>query len=162
MRGNKAPLGKINRQESHKTMREEKLKDPIIKKLRQTPIVQIVCERVGISRATYYRWRKKYPEFKKKTNEAIQEGLLLVNDMAESQLISAIKDKNMSAITFWLRNHHLTYSNRLEITAKLKREDEKLTPEEEVLVEKALKLASLGNNKLLKQNKYESNKRDNK
>lgn len=124
-------------------MKKDKFKKLIIEKLKQTPIVQIVCERVSIGRATYYRWRKEDPEFKKETDEAIAEGLLLVNDMAESQLISAIKDRNLSAIIFWLRHHHSTYGHRLEITAKLKSRGEKLTPEEEAIVKRALKLASL-------------------
>ena len=89
--------------------KDKDLKELIIKKLKQTPIVQIVCERVGIGRASYYRWRKEYSKFKKETDEAIIEGLLLVNDMAESQLISAIKDKNLTSIMFWLRHHHKTY-----------------------------------------------------
>lgn len=63
--------------------------------------------------------------------------------MAESQLMSAIRDKNLTAIIFWLKNHHQSYATKIEVTAKLKHEDEQLTPEQEALVMKALKLASV-------------------
>ena len=76
-------------------------------------------------------------------DEALVEGSLLVNDMAESQLISAIRDQNLGAIVFWLKHHHPSYTTRLEVTAKLKNTDEKLTPEQENLVMKALKLAEV-------------------
>ena len=139
--------------------KDKDLKELIIKKLKQTPIVQIVCERVGIGRASYYRWRKEYPNFKKETDEAITEGLLLVNDMAESQLISTIKDKNLTSIMFWLRHHHKTYSNRLEVIARLKKTEEKLTTEQKAVIKKALSLASLSEPiKKINQKKYVKDK----
>ncbi len=131
-------------------MKKDKLKELIIEKLKTAPIVQIACERVGIGRARYYRWRKEDPEFAEKANEAILEGLLLVNDMAESRLIAAIKEKNLNAIRFWLKHHHFAYGTRVEITAKLKRESEELSPEQEKVVRKALELASLTNNEATK------------
>jgi len=123
--------------------RQTKTKELIIEQLRKTPIVQIACEKAGVGRATYYRWRKEDKEFVKLADEALLEGSLLVNDMAESQLISAIRDQNLGAIVFWLKHHHPSYTTRLEVTAKLKNTDEKLTPEQENLVMKALKLAEV-------------------
>lgn len=115
----------------------------LLTQLKKTPIIQVACEKVGISRATYYRWRKDSSEFTKLADEALQEGNLLVNDLAESQLMSAIKDKNLTAIIFWLKNHHVSYANKVEVTARLRRDDEQLTPEQEALVTKALKLSAL-------------------
>lgn len=122
--------------------RKTKNKKLILEQLKKTPIVQIVCEKSGVGRATYYRWRKEDPEFSRLADQAISEGQLLVNDLAESQLISAIRDKNLSAIVFWLKTHHPSYASKLEITGKIKHE-EQLTPEQEALVMKALKLASV-------------------
>ena len=116
----------------------------LLEQLKKTPIVQIACEKLGISRMTYYRWRKDDPEFTKASDTALNEGSLLVNDMAESQLMSAIRDKNMTAIIFWLKHHHQNYTSRLEITGHLKHSEE-LTPEQKKLVQKALALASLTN-----------------
>ncbi len=123
--------------------RQNKEKEILIEQLRKTPIVQIACEKCGIGRATYYRWHKDDLEFAEKANEALREGSLLVNDMAESQLMSAIKDKNLTAIIFWLKHHHPNYATRVEVTAHLKSQNEALTPEQEALVNKALQLASL-------------------
>lgn len=129
----------------NKAIEERKLEEKrrIIEQLRKTPIVQIACEKSGVSRATYYRWRKDDDEFIKNTDQAISEGSLLVNDMAESKLMSAIRDKNLTAIIFWLKHHHPLYATKIEVTAKLKADNEVLTPEQEELVTKALKLASL-------------------
>ena len=74
---------------------------------------------------------------------ALSEGASLVNNMAESQLMSAIRDKNMTAIIFWLKHHHTNYTNRLEISGHIKTEE--LTPEQKKLVQQALSLASLTN-----------------
>nr|MCW1949660.1 hypothetical protein [Candidatus Shapirobacteria bacterium] len=46
------------------------------------------------------------------SEKAVRKGTLLVNDLAESQLISAIKDKNITAIIFWLKNNNPKYSER--------------------------------------------------
>ena len=122
--------------------RQVKNKTLILEQLKRTPIIQIACEKSGISRASYYRWYRDNKEFAQAADKSILEGQLLVNDLAESQLISAIRDKNLSAILFWLKTHHPSYASKLEITGKIKHE-EQLTPEQEELVMKALKLASV-------------------
>ena len=88
-------------------LRIDRNKELIIEKLKSLPIIQIACEKIGIGRATYYRWREQDPEFADAANKAIREGQQFINDMAESQLLSAIKDQNMTAIIYWL-NHHLS------------------------------------------------------
>ena len=122
--------------------RQQKEKALLVEQLKKTPIIQIACEKVGVSRATYYRWKQDDETFAKQVEEAIFEGNNLVNDIAESQLMTAIKNQNLSAIVFWLKHHHPTYATKVEVTARLKT-DETLTPEQEALVTKALKLASL-------------------
>jgi len=63
--------------------------------------------------------------------------------MAESQLISAIKDKSMPAITFWLKHHHKAYATRVEINAHVESVKEELSPEQIKTVGEALRLAGL-------------------
>lgn len=63
--------------------------------------------------------------------------------MAESQLISAIKDKNLTAIIFWLKNNHKDYEHHIRVTANTEDDDGKLTEEQESTIRQALKLASL-------------------
>ncbi|MDD2807496.1 MAG: phBC6A51 family helix-turn-helix protein [Patescibacteria group bacterium] len=126
--------------------RQEKDKEAIVENLRKIPIVQISCERAGINRSTYYRWRKLDATFAKAADEAIKTGLAMVNDLAESQLISAIRDQNMSGIIFWLKHRHKAYRNKVEISGKIKTDTNKLTPEQEQAILKALELSTLNNN----------------
>jgi ACT domain-containing protein len=114
-------------------------KETVIKQLKKTPIVQVTCKKVGISRATFYRWKKEDKEFGNDAEAAIEEGLGLINDMAESQLISAIKDGNLTGIIFWLKNHHRQYSPKLEVTTK--DGDIPLTEEQKILIKKSLAMA---------------------
>jgi ACT domain-containing protein len=123
-------------------MRNKKL---ILEQLRINPIVQIACQKSGISRATYYRWCQKDKEFKNQASIALQEGTLLINDLAESQLLAAIKDQNLTAIIFWLKNHHADYTEKIQVSTKDKEIDEKLTPQEERLIKQALILAGVNN-----------------
>ncbi len=124
-------------------MKTDKNKGLLVEQLKKTPIVQVACGKINIGRATYYRWRKDDQEFANSADGAITEGALLVNDIAESQLMSAIKEKNLTAIIFWLKHHHPNYATKVEVTARLKADNEVLTPEQEALVTKALKLATL-------------------
>jgi transposase-like protein len=125
------------------TKRQNSQKIDLLEKLKETPVIEIVCRKIGIARATYYRWRLADEKFAREADLALGEGSALVNDMAESQLLSAIKDQNMTAIIFWLKHHHSAYATKVEVTAQLKNQNETLTPEQEALVTKALQLASL-------------------
>lgn len=120
-------------------------KAKLLEHLNRTPVVEIACKRMGIARSTYYRWRKDDEDFALSSDEAIEQSTAMVNDMAESQLISAIKEKNMTAIIFWLKHHHRAYRTRLEIDARIKNERQELTAEEAEMVAAALRLSGLTN-----------------
>lgn len=113
----------------------------MLEQLQKTPVVQVCCEKLGIARSTYYRWREEDAEFAKQADKALAEGVALINDLTESQLLSAIKDRNISAIFYWLNHRHSAYSNKLEVTTKVDKET--LTAEQEELIKKALEHASL-------------------
>ena len=123
-------------------VRQERQKELIAEQLEKVPIIHHACEKVGISRASYYRWRKEDREFAKTCDDAIAKGVLLVNDMAESQLLSAIRDGNMTGVIFWLKSRHPAFRTRLEVTPKTQ-DDETLTPEQEEIIRNALRLASI-------------------
>lgn len=118
-------------------------KKKLLEKLQKTPIVEVACKQSGVPRSTYYRWRKDDEEFAIKCDEVIEESASLINDMAESQLISGIKEKNMTAIIFWLKHHHKTYKTRIEVNAKLQTIQQGLTPEQTEVVARSLQLAGL-------------------
>ena len=122
---------------------QQRDKEKLLERLRKMPIVEVACKQTGVGRTTYYRWRKEDEVFAEACDEAIEQSASLINDMAESQLISAIKDKNMTAILFWLRNRHAAYTTRVRVDATHRLLDEKLNPEQEALLERALKLSGL-------------------
>ncbi|MFH1533631.1 MAG: hypothetical protein ABID64_01750 [Nitrospirota bacterium] len=132
-------------------MKTEKQKGTLLEQIKKTPIIQIACEKTGISRATFYRWRKSSRKFREEADQALVDGARIVNDMAESQLISAIRDQNMTAIIFWLKHHHKNYKTRVEISGKIKTADEVLTPEQQKIIAKAIEMGCLGENDNLTQ-----------
>jgi hypothetical protein len=129
-------------------MKKNKLQDQFFEELTKVPIVQVACEKTGVSRNSVYRWRKDDQSFCKKMDQALKDGVALVNDMSESQLLTLIKEKNYPAISFWLRHRNDNYKNKLEITTK--EESEALTPSQAKIVRNALKLASITKSKSIK------------
>lgn len=124
---------------------QHKDKERFLDKLARTPIVEVACKQAGLPRTTYYRWRKEDEDFATACDEAIETSSDLINDLAESQLISAIKEKNLGAITFWLKHHHKTYHTRVEVNARIEAIQQELTPEQVETVSQALRLAGLIN-----------------
>lgn len=129
-------------EENRIEVRQAEQKKLLIDQLKKTPIVQVACEKVGVGRATFYRWLKDDPDFGKLANESIIEGNGLISDVAESQLANLIKSGNLGAISFWLKHRHPAYRNKLEVEANVRHEDVPLTPEQEAIIESALKLFS--------------------
>lgn len=128
--------------------RIKKEKELILEQLKKTPIVQLACEKIGIARATYYRWKDADRKFSILAQEAILEGSRLVNDMAESQLLSAIRDGNMTGIIFWLKSHHPSYETRVEIRQAGFQADENLTKKQREVIRKALEATKIDKKEL--------------
>lgn len=118
--------------------RQKEDKERLLKELEKMPIIQTACVKAGIARATYYRWKKRDKKFAQQADSAIREGVALMNDYAESQLISAIRDKNMTAIIYWLKNRHQDYSTKIELSGSIKTTDGRLTTEQQALLDKAI------------------------
>ncbi len=123
--------------------RQTREKTLMVEQLRKTPIVQVCCEKLGIARTTFYDWCKKDQEFAKAVDAALSDGTGLMNDLAESQLLSAVRDGNLGAITYWLKHRHPAYATKMEVKAELRRMDDSLTPEQQALVERALQLTGI-------------------
>lgn len=130
---------------SNKTLpiKQAKQKEALIEQLKKAPIVQLACERVGISRATFYRWKKDDKKFASDIDEALASGVSIINDMAESKLISLIKEGHMTGIIYWLKHHHPAYTTRVELSLNKPQLEEKLSPEEQKIIDRALKAAAL-------------------
>ncbi len=123
--------------------RQQKEKQSILENLKTTPIIQVACQRAGVPRPNYYRWRKEDKQFAKLADGALFEGKAFINDLSESQLLTAIKDGNLTAVFYWLNHNHPSYANKLELDANLKLDSENLTPQQEALVTRALKLVGV-------------------
>lgn len=123
-------------------MIDEKQKKKLLVNLRKLPIVQVACAKSGISRATFYRWKKESKTFSKEIEKSMQEGIDFVNDLSENQLIKLIRNENFSAIRFWLQNRHKAYANKVEVLERGMSDNQELTDEQKKIVEEALRLAS--------------------
>jgi predicted DNA binding protein len=122
--------------------KKHKIKDSFLEELKKIPIVQVACERISISRNSIYRWKREDEDFSKLMDKALAEGEDLVNDMSESQLLTLIKEKNFSAIRFWLNHRNPKFKDKVEVTTKTGFHNDKLTPEQETIVKRALEIAT--------------------
>lgn len=92
--------------------RQEENKAKFIAKLREMPIIQVAAAQVGIHRDTYYEWCNTDSQFKKDCYEARVKGTAFVSDMMESLLIKSAKEGKLTAMIFWLKNHHPQYNDK--------------------------------------------------
>jgi len=116
--------------------RQKKLKTTIIESLKKYPVIQAVCERVGISRATYYRWIQQSSNFKILAEKATTEGSQIINDMAEAKLFKQIQAENMTAIIFWLKYRNKNYRVNIDSQTRIVHEP---TPEQRKKATKAIR-----------------------
>lgn len=123
--------------------RREEDKKAVLEQLGKLPIIQIAVQKAGVGRATYYRWRIEDKKFAKEADEAITEGVQMINDLSESQLITAIRNNNFPAVRFWLMNRHKAYTNKVEVLERGNSANQNLNDEQKKIVEESLRLASL-------------------
>lgn len=121
-------------------IRQEKQKEVLIEELKKRPIVQSACQKVGIGRASYYRWRKEDPAFASAIDEALESGIGFVNDAAETQLMTAIREGNMTAVIFWLKHHHRAYATRVELLPAGQSSIPELTDEQKEIMRQSIGL----------------------
>ena len=102
-------------------LKKEKLLEGLVKSL---GVITSACAIANVSRTTYYSYYNDDDEFAKEVDEVSNIAL----DFAESQLFDLIKDKNITAIIFFLKTkgRHRGYSERIEY--------EKIDPENMNLV----------------------------
>jgi len=121
-------------------MKKNRIKDQLLEELRKVPIVQVSCEKCGVSRNSFYQWKRKDKKFSDEVDKALNEGESFVNDMSESQLLQLIKEKNFPSIRFWLNHRHPKFKEKIEVTTKII--DESLTTEQEEVVRSALQMVN--------------------
>ncbi len=122
--------------------RQQKDKEAVIENLKRMPIIEIACNKSGVSRATYYRWKEQNPAFSQAVDKAQEEGEALIRDVAVSKIIKGINDDNLTAAMYWLNHRDPRFSNKVEISTTTKPQ-EALSKEQEEVVKKALALTGI-------------------
>jgi len=90
-------------------MVDSETKNKLIKEMEKSGNVYLSCLKVGVDKASYYRWIKKDKKFKKKSDEAIRIGRENNNDFAEHVLMLKVKDKDLPAIKYVLGHNSPRY-----------------------------------------------------
>ena len=89
-------------------------KKSVIEQLKNTKgIISIACERVGITRQTFWMWLRDDPDFKKEVDEITEYQI----DYVESRLLDKIEDGSDTAIIFYLKckGKHRGYVEKTEL-----------------------------------------------
>lgn len=121
-------------------MKKDKYAEKFLVELQKVPIVQVACEKSGVSRNSIYRWKREDKVFHEAFDTALAEGVSYVNDMSESQLLSLIKEKNFSAVRFWLNKRHPAYREKIEVVNR--HEISELSDEQKETIKQALQFTS--------------------
>lgn len=79
-------------------------------------VIKTACQKLKISRMTYYNWRKEDLDFAAKCDEIYEEK----DDFVESQLFKKIEDGDTACIIFYAKTKmkHRGYVERIERTGK--------------------------------------------
>lgn len=85
------------------------LVEKLLEELEKHGIIQYACDKNGISRNTFYRWMKEDQVFLERVNESVSLGVGGLNDMALSNLVNGIKNKDMATTKFWLIHRHAEF-----------------------------------------------------
>lgn len=78
----------------------------VIKALKESPVVKLACNKAGVSRQSHYRWMQESSHYKSSVEDAIEQGVALINDMAETQLHVGIQSGEFKFIKYWMDHNH--------------------------------------------------------
>ena len=102
------------------------MEELLLDQLRKTPIIETACQKLNISKMTISRWRKKSMEFSARFEDALLEGRLRINDVAESQILALIAAGKFEPSKFWLTHNSARYANKLELSGTVSTKDEEI------------------------------------
>lgn len=105
-------------------MKNQTVKNKFLEELARTSIVGVACERSGISRQTYYRWRNVDSDFYMKADQAMAIGVELNNDLSESVVLNAIRQNDVGTAKWYLSNRHKEYRRPFIVQSNTKNERE--------------------------------------
>lgn len=114
-------------------MIDDKTKNKFLQDLEKSGNVYLSCMRVGINRATYYRWKNGDKEFRKKAILAERNGRQNNCDVAEHALMMNVKDRKIDAIKYLLSHNSSRYKPK---NRKVYIEHSNLFKEEELRIKR--------------------------
>jgi len=129
-----------------------KTKKELLDEIRKFGNVYLSCLKIGVDRATYYRWKKTDEKFKEKANEAERIGRENICDVAGHALMQNVKNRDQRAIEYVLNHNSEKYKQKqtshvvivhkkeLPPVVEQKTLEDLIDDYEENLHEKALKL----------------------
>lgn len=92
--------------------RDEQTREKFLEILATTPFINHACKKVGISRATIYRWMKDNYRFRQKVLKATDNGRENLIEVAEVSLINKVRTGDLGAVKFFLTHNSKRYSAR--------------------------------------------------
>ena len=104
------------------------LKGDLIEILKTIPSIQLACQKIGIGRATYYRWLQDDETFKADCSDALAEGVFNMNAKAEADVFVKIANGDWRAVTYWLRHRHDEYKPSYLVVKSNKTDETKRPP----------------------------------
>jgi len=93
-------------------MIDEATKDKLIVELEKNGNISIACMKIGVNRATYYRWKKEDKNFMKKANQSVKYGRENNCDLGEHALMLKVKAQDLNAIKYLLGHNSPRYKNK--------------------------------------------------
>lgn len=104
-------------------MIDDKTKQKLLKEISNYGNVYLSCLKVGVDKATYYRWKQQDKEFRKLANKAEKIGRENINDIAEHSLLKNVKDGNQRAIEYTLSHNSKRYKRKREDVVIIHKKD---------------------------------------
>lgn len=89
--------------------KSKKLFKQIIAEIEKMPNKSYVCQKLGLSRQTLYRWVDDDRTFSSEVEIAIRVGNESICDLAESKIIERVKEGDFRAAKYILDNKHKDY-----------------------------------------------------
>lgn len=87
----------------------EEVKRKLLSELEKSGNIYFACNKTGVDRSTFYRWKKEDQSFRKSADQAVRSGRENMCDLAEHALLLNVKDKKMEAIKYVLSHNSPTY-----------------------------------------------------
>ncbi|BFD24834.1 MAG: hypothetical protein JST_000142 [Candidatus Parcubacteria bacterium] len=96
-------------------MRTNLEKSKFLEILRERPFISYACKKVGISKATIYRWIKNNANFKEKVDNALHFGRKELIDITEMALYKKINEGDGPSIRYFLANNDSRYYPKMPV-----------------------------------------------